>query len=263
VLLDVASPVMMLALLVIASVPSLFLGTLLSTVGRFTAGVCIFSGALVVLVYWAGSGSGWINRAQLPGDYWLLVLETLLWQLFVLIAIILMYQFRPMVFSTLPQLLKEGQSWKTTLKIPVKDEIVAAVISTFIAAVMCFLLVRNASSKQVLWSVFVSFVVSAGIGQSVKTNTNPIAIYLSPGLVAIISYLMVILFYSDSTQVHSALFAGSEPGISLMNQFPGSALVLPAQYLSAGILGCSIGIGIVRAATDEQSHGVLAPVSVD
>jgi hypothetical protein len=39
-----------------------------------------------------------------------------------------------------------------------------------------------------------------------------------------------------------------------MGQFPGSALALPIQYASAGLLGCCIGVGIVRAAADETEQ---------
>ncbi|MAX22982.1 MAG: hypothetical protein CMJ19_00645 [Phycisphaeraceae bacterium] len=226
--------------------------------GRFTAGVCIFSGSLLVLACWAGSSVGWLHRAQLPGDYWQLIFETIIWQIFVLAGILVMYRFRPLVHKQLPQLLKDGPDWKTNLRIPAIADFTAALICTVIAGVMAYLLIRNGSSKQVLVSLFLSFALGAGIGQSLMPNTNPIALFLSPGIVAIISYLMVLLRYDDSLLLYHAIYIGAEPGVSLFNQFPGSALALPIQYLSAGILGCSIGIGIVRAATDQQDETELA-----
>ncbi|MFG0249682.1 MAG: hypothetical protein ACF8OB_12405, partial [Phycisphaeraceae bacterium JB051] len=258
VLMDMSSIISALVLLLIASIPSIFLGTILSTMGRFTAGVCIFSGSLLVLAYWAGPSVGWLNRAQIPGDYWKLIVETVIWQLFVLAGILVMNHFRPLVHKQLPQLLKEGPAWKTKLRFPATRELAAAMISTIIAGIMAYLLIRNASSKQVLASLFLSFALGAGIGQTMMPNTNPIAIFLSPGIVAILSYLMVVMRYDDSNQLYHAIYIGTEPGVSLFDLFPGSALALPIQYFSAGILGCSIGVGIVRAATDQQDETELA-----
>ncbi len=258
VLMDLSSRSVALILLLIASIPSIFLGTLLSALGRFTAGVCILAGSLLVLAYWAGPSVGWLNRAQMPGDYWQLIVETVIWQIFVLAAIFLMHRFRPLVHKQLPQLLKDGPPWKTRLHLPASEELTAALISTVIAGIMAYLLIRNGSSKQVLASLFFSFALGAGIGQTMMPNTNPIAIFTSPGIVAIISYLMVIMRYDDASQLYQSVYMGSEPGVSLFEQFPGSALALPIQYLSAGILGCSIGIGVVRAATDQQDETELA-----
>ena len=79
VLLNVSSTSTAIILVIVAGLPSLILGALLSTIGRFTAGVCVFAGTLMVLTCFSGSASGWITRASLPGDYWTLIFETLIY----------------------------------------------------------------------------------------------------------------------------------------------------------------------------------------
>ncbi|HAI10485.1 MAG TPA: hypothetical protein DCM28_02195 [Phycisphaerales bacterium] len=211
----------------------------------------------MVLTCFSGSASGWITRASLPGDYWTLIFETLIWQMLVLSAVIVMYRFRPILREQLPQLLRHNTPWKTNIGIPATQEIIAAIISTLVAGIMTYLLIRNATPKQVLFSLVFCFALGAGIGQSLMPNTNPIAIFVSPGLVAIGSYLLVILRFDDSTTLLASLYSGSESGTGFLSQFPGSALALPIDYMSAGILGCCIGIGIVRAAADEMDDEPL------
>lgn len=258
VLLNCSSVVTAIVLVIIAGLPAVLLGTLLSTVGWFTAGVSVFAGTLIVLTWYGGSVSGWFQRATLPGDYWHLILETVIWQVLVLAAILLMSHFRPIVHRQLPQLLQRQIAWKTALGIPASQEISAALISALVAGLMAMVLIQNAAPKQVLVSLVVSFALGAGLGQTMMPNTNPIAIFVSPGVVAICSYLMVIFRYGDQAAVLQAMYAGSEPGTGIMSQFPGAAMALPIDYLSAGLLGCCLGIGLVRGAVDQQDMEKLA-----
>lgn len=245
-------------LVIVAGIPSVVLGTLLSTVGWFTAGVAVLAGSLMVLAYVGGPTMGWIQRAMLPGDYWQLIAEMLLWQILLLLAIGLIYRFRPMVHGHIPALLRPEPAWKTSLSIPGSNELLAALISSGVALVLAFLLIRTGSPKQVMASLVISFALGAGIGQTMMPNTNPIAIFVSPTVVAVISYLLVLMRFDDPNALISALFAGSEPGTSLMSIFPGSALALPIHYASAGLLGCCIGVGIVRAAADQSERPTAA-----
>ena len=166
VLLDVSSPSVAIVLVIVAGIPSLILGTLLSTLGRFTAGVSVFAGTLMVLAWFGGSGVGWLERSTLPGDYWQLIIETVIWQILLLTAIVLMSQFRPVVHRQLPHLLRRASSWKTVISLPASEAIIAAVISALIAGIMAYLLIRNATPKQVLASLVLSFALGAGIGQT-------------------------------------------------------------------------------------------------
>lgn len=259
VLLDTHSVWQSVVLVAIAGIPAMALGTLLSTVGRFTAGVTILAGSLLVLSWYGGPTMGWMQRAALPGAYWGLIFETLIWQLLMLCAIGLMYRFRPVVHGTLPHLLRHDQpQWQTKLGIPASREIIAAVISAAISGIMAYLLIRNGSPKQVLVSLVVSFALGAGVGQSTIPNSNPIAIFISPGIVAIIAYLMVIMRFGNDTAVFQVLFGSSVPGTKLMAQFPGPALALPIHYLSAGLLGCCFGIGIASATAMPTEEDTLA-----
>jgi len=254
VLLDAPMGVMACLLVMAAAVPILVLSTVLCAVGRFTTGVSVFAGSLLVLAYTGGSTMGWLQRVDLPGAYWQLITEMLLWQVMLLGAIALIYQFRPAVHRQLPALIRRNSQWKTVLKKPGVNELIAAVISCVIALIMSYLLIQNASINQILCSLVFSFALGAGIGQTLMPNTNPVAIFMSPCVVAIAAYLLVLFRYEDQLLVVQALFYGSEPGGAITAQFPGPALALPIHYASAGLLGCCIGIGIVRAAADESDE---------
>ncbi|MBL4702651.1 MAG: hypothetical protein JKX85_15500 [Phycisphaeraceae bacterium] len=254
VLLDAPMGMVTCLLVMAAAVPILVLSTLLCAVGRFTTGISVFAGSLLVLAYTGGSTIGWLERADLPGSYWQLITEMLLWQLMLLCAIALIYQFRPVVHRQLPVLVRRNSQWKTVLKTPGVNELMAAVISSVIALIMSYLLIQNASINQILCGLVFSFALGAGMGQTLMPNTNPVAIFMSPFVVAICAYFMVLFRYEDQAVVMQALFNGSEPGGTIMAQFPGPALALPIHYASAGLLGCCIGIGIVRAAADDADQ---------
>jgi hypothetical protein len=113
VLLDAHSVGAAVLLVIVAGVPALVLATLLSTIGRFTAGVAVLAGSLLVMAYVGGPTMGWIQRVSLPSAYWQLIAEMLLWQIMLLLAIGLMYRFRPVFHSKIPALLRPEPSWKT------------------------------------------------------------------------------------------------------------------------------------------------------
>lgn len=238
-------------LVAIAGIPALVCATFLTTIGRFTNGITVLCGSLLVLAYLGGSSMGWIQRSQLPGDFWQLIIEMLLWQIMLLAGITLIFRFRPAVHSRMPELLRRRSQWKTVLNIPGGSEIVAAVITSVIALVLTYILIRNTSEKQVIGALILSFALASGIGQTMMPNTNPLVIFMSPCLVAITGYLLAMVQYDSSLALTEALFQGSEPGVKFGQQFAGPALALPIHYASAGLLGCCIGIGIVRSAVDE------------
>ena len=150
-------------LVAIAGIPALVCATVLTAIGRFTNGIAVLCGSLLVLAYMGGSSMGWIQRAQLPGGYWQLIIEMLLWQVMLLAGIALIYRFRPTMHSRMPELVRRSSQWKTSLHIPGGNELFAAVITSVIALVLTYILIRNPSEKQVIGALILSFAFSASI----------------------------------------------------------------------------------------------------
>lgn len=79
------------ALVVVAALPAVLLGTLASALGNPLAGVFILAVSLSVLAGAGGPISGWLWRASIPGDYRGLMVEMVIWQAVICAGFLLMH----------------------------------------------------------------------------------------------------------------------------------------------------------------------------
>ncbi|MEM9417795.1 MAG: hypothetical protein AAGA25_01910 [Planctomycetota bacterium] len=116
--------------------------------------------------------------------------------------------------------------------------ITAGLITAAIGAVLTAGLVRSDNPQQVAGGLVLAFSLAALIGHGVAPNHRPWASLIAPAVVGVVGYAWAWLRMQNSGETDALL------GALYRNELPGLALGLPLHYLTAGVLGCTIGIGI-------------------
>ncbi|MEM9914449.1 MAG: hypothetical protein AAF911_05775 [Planctomycetota bacterium] len=118
------------------------------------------------------------------------------------------------------------------------QSLIAGVITAAVGAVLTAVLVQSDNPQQVTGGLVLAFTLASLIGHAVMPNDRPWATLVAPALVGIVGYVWTArqLGTTDTPDaLLSALYTDALPGL---------ALGLPLHYLTAGVLGCAIGIGI-------------------
>jgi len=115
--------------------------------------------------------------------------------------------------------------------------LIAGLITAAVGAVLTAGLVRSDDPQQVSGGLILGFAMAALIGHAVAPNHRPLATLIAPAVVGGIGYAWAgfSLSSAEPGAVLAALYARALPGL---------ALGLPLHYLTAGVLGCAIGIGM-------------------
>ncbi len=240
-------PWLAMALILIGGLPAVALGALCASTGRFVHGLFVYGGTLTLLALKSGSSAGWLETAHLPNDYLVLAFEMLIWQIGLLLAIQIISQLRSLAAQRLPELLTNENLWQPRLAKPNHIEIKAGFTATAIAFLACFVCLQTTDTVQILGALVLAFALGAAIAQTIFPQNNPIGILFSPALVAILGYGLVLLRFDGPGPLIQAWFSRTQNGVSLWQHFPGPALALPIHYASAGLVGCSLGIGIAKS----------------
>lgn len=244
-----------LLLLALAALPAVALGLIVSSTGHPLGGVFTVATGLLFLAGAGGSIQGYLWRHGLPEQYGWLIAESLLWAGLVLALLAMIRRLRPGVRERLDRLATDHH-WGDELVIAVPDgrALLAGGISLLGAAAMATLLLQGEQTGQVIGALLLAFLIGALLAQIVVPQPNPTAILLSPLVLAAIAYGRVLFDPTLTTRddVLRAWYAGA---------LWGPALALPIFYASAGVVGCTLGIGMGQSIHRAREQAVETSAS--
>lgn len=239
-------------LVLITAVPALVAGGFISATGNPLSGVfCValagsianHSNAIVGVARRASDTAGIagaIPESILPGGmYPRLALELGVGVLMLTLLLAGLQALRGWWSKRVPQRLLSrhlGDSvhlWKIDGK-----SITAGLITAALGAVLTALLVQDGDPQQVAGGLVLAFAIASLIGHAVAPNQRPWATLVAPAIVGITGYVWAAR-QLDGSEGPDAILAAL-----YTDALPGLALGLPLHYLTAGVLGCAIGIGI-------------------
>ena len=134
----------------------------------------------------------------------------------------------------------------------------SSVLAAAVAGVLVAVLVRSPVTGQVVGGLFVAFTVGALVSRMVLPADAAVGVLLSPVWVAVGGYALAWIGLREAGggggaegghAMLAALYAGDLPGV---------AMVLPLQYLSAGVLGAATGLGLGQVLERAKGQAVAA-----
>lgn len=235
--------------MVLAGLPAAALTVMAAAWGRINAGMFIAATALAAVAVVGGPIDGWLWRSELPGAYGSLMIEMVIWQVGIVALWFAGRQLRKPIQKHMadpPEDADELGAFGT-------GGIAAMVISAGVAALVAWFLLRTSQSGQVIGALVAAFAAGGFVARSTMPRVSPLAIYLSPALVAVGGYAMVLMRFDDPQQVLTAWYHISAVGNPTPVNLPPLALALPIHFASAGLAGCAVGVSFGRG--DEQQPG--------
>jgi hypothetical protein len=227
------------AMAAVIGLPTLGLGLFVSVLGNPLSGFFAVAAALSVLAGAGGSIDGWMRREQLPAAYGGLMIETVIWQMGVAVMLILVGFLRSPLRVRWPALaFQDHLGTDTDIKLPGLKALGAGLVCAIGGVVLGSVLIRNSDTGQVIGSLVVAFGIGGFAAQMIFPQTNPVPVLFAPAVVAAGAYAYVLQRLNGHEQVLQAVFRG---------EFPGLALALPVHYMSAGLMGCTIGMGVAQS----------------
>ncbi|WP_432797465.1 hypothetical protein [Poriferisphaera sp. WC338] len=223
--------------LLIYAIPAIVLALLCSAAGHPYAGLLVASFSLLVLAAAGGSPEGFIWSIESPQQYLTLIFETLIWLALFIAFLFAIHITRPTLRKKLehvPSLQTHAPDFNLFVNFN-SNAIIALLLSAGIAGFLTNNLILSTATAQSTCSLILAFGLAAFLTKLIIPKTNPLAIFLSPFLVAIVAYALI-RFNATSYPTMTALY------IKLYQQdFPGMAIALPIQYASAAVFGSVLG----------------------
>lgn len=229
-------------LLLMTALPALVAAGMVAAAGNPLSGV--FCVALAGAIAHHGNGfAGVARRAVDAGEqtslYQHLAVELGLGVVIVGLMLVTLQAAGHLWRQRLPHRLRSrhlGESldlWKLDHK-----SLTAGLITAALGAVLTAGLVRNDNPQQVAGGLILAFSLAALVGHAVAPNHRPLASLIAPAVVGVVGYGWAWQRLRGSGEGDGLLSA------LYRNELPGLAMGLPLHYLTAGVLGCAIGIGI-------------------
>lgn len=228
--------------LLLCGIPAIGLALMAGTAGSPLAGPFVAAFALLIVAAKGGSSRGYLWRADLPTDYAQLILETLIWSAGLLALMLAVGVCRRVARQRYPNLGSRNGAepppggWR---RIGAADALAGAAAAV-LGAALSGLLIQSTATGQVLGSLVLAFALSALLAQLVVPHDNPLPILLAPSAAAIGGYVWVLL--SPELVGHRSVLEAWYTG-----RLTGLAMTLPIQYLSAGVVGVTLGMGLGQA----------------
>lgn len=241
-------------LLLLFGIPAIGFALAAGTAGSPLAGPFVAAFGLLIVAAQGGSSRGYLWRADLPADYRLLILETLIWAAGLVALMIGIGMCRRMARRHYPNLGSPAPEpppggWR---RLGAMD-LLAGAVAAVLGAGFCGLLIQSTATGQVLGSLVLAFTLAALLAQLIVPHHNPLPILIAPAAAAIGGYAWVLL-WPEVVDHRSVL------ELWYTRQLTGLALTLPIQYLSAGVVGVTLGMGIGQAlnsvSEDERQRGL-------
>lgn len=232
---------------VLTGLPAIGLGLIAAASGNPILGLLAVAGSLSILAAHGGAVDGWLRRHEhLSGAYGALIGEVILWQVGVVLLLLLIQTARPALrrgWSALAFDRRPDSAFALQLTRP--WSVGGGLICAAVAAVVGFLLIRSSDTGQVIGSLVVAFAAGSTAATTICRRCNPLGVFFSPALVAIGVYLWVVIaFGADADQLRAAWYLQESEGGLTSSKLPGLAKALPIHFISAGLVGCCLGLGI-------------------
>ena len=246
-LLDARSGLIAAVLLVIlAGIPAGLLGTFVAAIANPLAGVFVFATCLWMLAAYGGDSSAFLWRVGVPGGYVWLIIEMLIWAGMYAALLTAMSRSRLLLRRRVPKLISPAYQTRSLTRQALRPSTaVACLVTTIVAALLCRLMVRDTDAGQILGSLAMAFALAAALGHAIVPGASAIGVLLSPVALAIVGYGYVIMGYGSQDELLAAWYTESLPGL---------AWVLPIHYASAGVAGCTLGIGAAQGLEAARAH---------
>lgn len=245
-----SGPVRATALMAILGIPALAIGLITSVSGSPLAGVFSVTAALSVLAWRGGSIDGYLYHAAdaqatgeaLPGAYGTLILEMAIWVVGLVSVLVTIQYLRSPMRSRWPILeFEDHADVDLQFRLPNSPALLAGLICAVVGGVLAFFLLQSSDVGQVVFSLLLAFGIGGFTAQMLCPQSNPVAVLLSPALVAVLAYGWV-LGYESQNKVLTAWYSSSP-----IHRLPGLALALPIHYASAAVAGSTMGVGWARS----------------
>ncbi|MEX2213373.1 MAG: hypothetical protein WD768_04555 [Phycisphaeraceae bacterium] len=239
-------PALAILKLVLFGIPIIALSLIASATGNPLSGLFALATGLWVVAAQGNTIEGWFHRtdASLPGDYFKLAIELVIWCAAMLLFLFVAMRWRKRAQAAFPFLVDPDRGGEDmTVGIPDRATWIAAFTTAIVSAILAFFLVRTADSGQVIGALMLAFMLGSLLGDIVcaflfqKHATNVAWVVLAPLLVGLGAYFQTALGYGKDDAFREAIFGGRVSGLSL---------ALPIHYASAAIAGCCLGAGWVR-----------------
>lgn len=225
-------------LVAMVGVVSLGLGLIASAMGNSLGGVFAVSAGLCALAIKGGRIDGWILRSDLPSDYGSLMMGLLVWQGGVACMLIAVQWLRSPVRALWPALAYEDHlGVDIHLRFPQAQAWAAGFIGAVCGFGIACVLIRTSDVAQVIGSLIVSFAIGGLVAGLIFPCVNPVVVLFSPAVVAVVAYAYMWLRYDNNEAILRAWYD---------HQLPGVMLVLPIHFVSAGVVGCTLGMGLAQ-----------------
>lgn len=228
---------------------------------NYLAGVFSSSFALGIVAMAGGPIDNWLRHITSPKSYGGLALEMLLWELGLVIWLIAIFGLsgqverwlhpaRPITSSPVAVPSSSPVFTRLTHLAPSPQAMLAGLATAVVGAVVSIVLIRSSQAGQVSAGLLVGFAVGGLTGQMILKGrhapSNLLLMLLAPGVVAIVAYLVTGWGYGSHDQLLSAWFAQTRTDAGLTNRLLSLAQALPVFYISAGVAGVSLGIGLAQ-----------------
>lgn len=230
------------------ALPVVILCLICSAGGNLVSGPFVMAAALTILAGKGGSANGFYHRfmphdpeGYLPAACFHLLLETGFWILFWLLLMGLISRTRPALRRKLPPwMVHPSFEQESGFHLPRRmDGWLSAVICLVVAGALCYLLLQTTDTGQVIGSILLAFTIGGMLGRLAVARHSPMLMLVTPMILAGAGYLRVLQQgYADTDAVLAALYQGELFRL---------ALALPIHYATAGVLGCTLGIGLAQA----------------
>ena len=135
----------------------------------------------------------------------------------------------------------------------------SGLVAAAVSGVLVEVLVRSPMRGQVVGGLFVAFTVGALVARMVLPRDRGAWVLLSPVGVAMGGYALAWIGLGGA----GGAAAGDEGERAMLaalyvGELPGVAMVLPLQYLSAGVLGCATGLGLGQVLERAKGQAIAA-----
>ncbi len=242
------------------SIPIAILMAVVSAGGHPLSGLFAAAASLIILTGMGGPIDGWLRTLDSPAGYRTLAFEMILWQVGAMGVLTLGALLRPWLrnrWSWLSQ--EEHVDHSSRLLTPSPSMLMAGLVTAVVAGIATMVLLRSSDTGQVIGGLLVAFTAGGLAGQSAfPAEKNPLGMLMAPAIVACVAYLYVSMNYSSSEALLTAFFNQATPGAGLKNSLPPAAMALPIHYISAGLTGTILGIGLGQTIHAAQKQATQA-----
>ena len=244
-----SSPMLAMMLFGLATIPACALALVASATANPLAGFFTLALSLALPAVLGGRIDEWMYRNELPGAYWWLAAEILLWVVPIVAMSLTIQLWRTQIRMVLPTRLrmshrgtnsrrpkKPGVESNRSVRIHAPDQTawLGGLTAALAGGILSYVFVQVSDSSQVFWGLLLGFCIGTLFAHQMFPSKHALPFMLSPILVGFVAYVLVAGWYDSA---HDVIYARNTANLIRL------ALPLPMFYASAGVAGVAMGIG--------------------